>query len=186
MIPSDDLTLETRTGLPSDMRCLLAERPRETWADPNLPETARFWLQMHDGFRSRRSTMNRLIAEGALNPRSVHPQLIQTLNGFLGSLDGHHRVETGHYFPAFRQAEPRMVAGLDLLDRDHDAIHEQLEALHGAGQAFDRAINSGAGGFAELGRLNEILGRAGPALIRHLDDEEEIVIPLLALHGARG
>lgn len=116
----------------------------------------------------------------------MHPQLIQTLNGFLGSLDGHHRVETGHYFPAFRQAEPRMVAGLDLLDRDHDAIHEQLEALHGAGQAFDRAINSGAGGFAELGRLNEILGRAGPALIRHLDDEEEIVIPLLALHGARG
>lgn len=65
MIPSNDLTLETRTGLPSDMRCLLAERPRETWADPNLPETARFWLQMHDGFRSRRSTMNRLIAEGA-------------------------------------------------------------------------------------------------------------------------
>jgi len=181
-----DLTLQSRSGLPEAMRCLLAERPRETWADPALPETARFWLQMHDGFRRQQASMSRLISEGALDPRAVHAPLVQTLNGFLGHLDGHHRVETGHYFPAFRRAEPRVADGLDLLDRDHDAIHEQLEALHGAGLAFHQTISTGGGGFSELGRLSEILGRAVPALIRHLDDEEEIVIPLLALHGEHG
>ena len=181
-----DLSLSSRSGLPSEMRCLLAERPRETWADPALPETARFWLQMHDGFRHQQASMSRLISEGALDPRAVHLRLIQTLSSFLGHLDGHHRVESGHYFPIFRRAEPRVAEGLDLLDRDHDAIHEQLEALHSAGLAFHQAIGAGAGGFAELARLSEILGRAVPALIRHLDDEEEIVIPLLALHGDRG
>jgi len=181
-----DLTLQNRSGLPDEMRCLLAERPRESWADPVLPETARFWLQMHDGFRRQTAVMRQLTTEGALAPRSVHPRLIQTLNGFLGHLDGHHRVESGHYFPAFRRAEPRIVEGLDLLDRDHDVIHGHLEALHGAGAAFHQAVTSGAGGFAELGRLNDVLSEAGPSLSRHLDDEEEIVIPLLALHGDHG
>jgi hypothetical protein len=186
MTSANTLHLETRAGLPSEMQCLLAKRPRETWADPALPETARFWLQMHDGFRRQTATMMRLIAEGALDPRSVHPTLIQTLGGFLGHLEGHHRVETGHYFPAFRRAEPRVAEGLDLLDRDHDILHAHLESLHGAGLVLHQAITGGAGGFAELGRLNEILSQAGPALSRHLDDEEEIVIPLLALHGERG
>ncbi|MBN8551729.1 MAG: hemerythrin domain-containing protein [Caulobacterales bacterium] len=181
-----DLALHARSGLPGEMLCLLAERPRETWSDPTLPETARFWLQMHEGFRRQQATLIRLIGEGALDPRSVHPPLVRTLNGFLGHLDGHHRVETGHYFPAFRRAEPRVAEGLDLLDRDHDTIHGHLEALHGAGLAFHQAITTGAGGFDELGRLNQVLGLAGPALARHLDDEEEIVIPLLALHGERG
>ena len=168
------------------MRCLLAERPRDSWADPRLPETARFWLQMHDGFRRQQATMSRLISEGALDPRAGHPQLVQTLNGFLGNLDGHHRVESGHYFPTFRRTEPRVAEGLDLLDRDHDAIHEQLEALHATGLALHQAISSGGSGTDEMARFGDVLNLAVPALIRHLDDEEEIVIPLLALHGDRG
>lgn len=181
-----DLSLQARPGLPEAMRCLLAERPRETWDHANLPETARFWLQMHDGFRRQQAIMSELIRQGTFDPRVVHPRLIQTLNGFLGHLDGHHRVETGHYFPAFRQAEPRVAEGLDLLDRDHDVIHEQLEALHAAGLTFHQAVGSGGPGGDELARLGDVLNLAVPALIRHLDDEEEIVIPVIALHGDRG
>lgn len=181
-----DLSLQTRPGLPEAMRCLLVDCPRETWADATLPETARFWLQMHDGFRRQQAVMGELVRQGTFNPRTVHPRLIQTLSGFLGHLDGHHRVETGHYFPAFRTVEPRIAEGLDLLDRDHDAIHEQLEALHATGLAFHQAISSGGSGTDELARFGDALNLAAPALIRHLDDEEEIVIPLLALHGDRG
>ena len=181
-----DLSLTSRPGLPEAMRCLLAERPRDTWADPTLPETARFWLQMHDGFRRQQAVLRDLIRQGTFDPHLVHPRLVQTLNGFLGNLDGHHRVESGHYFPAFRRAEPRVAEGLDLLDRDHDAIHEQLEALHGAGLAFHQAVSAGGPATDQLARLDEVLNQAVPALIRHLDDEEEIVIPLLALHGEHG
>lgn len=168
------------------MRCLLAERPRDSWASPALPEMARFWLQMHDGFRSQTVRMGELVRQGQADARAVHPALIQTLGAFLQHLDGHHRIESGHYFPQFRTAEPRIAEGLDLLDRDHDAIHAHLEALHRAGLAYHQAVGSGAPAASELARFGEVLSTASGPLIRHLDDEEEIVIPLIALHGAHG
>lgn len=167
------------------MRCLLAERPRDSWADPRLPEMARFWLQMHDGFRRQQAQMESLVREGEAGAREVHGRLVQTLAAFLQHLDGHHRIESGHYFPQFRRAEPRIAEGLDLLDRDHDAIHAHLEALHRTGLAYHQAVSAGGAGAEELTRFGEALAGAGPALTRHLDDEEEIVIPLIALQGAR-
>ena len=168
------------------MRCLLADRPRDSWADPALPEMARFWLQMHDGFRQGQAAMTDLVRQGEADARAVHPALIQTLGGFLQHLDGHHRIESGQYFPQFRRAEPRVAEGLDLLDRDHDAIHAHLEALHQAGLIYHRAVGAGQAAGDELKRFGEALAKAAPALILHLDDEEEIVIPLIALHGVRG
>ena len=167
------------------MRCLLAERPRDGWADPALPEMARFWLQMHDGFRSQTVRMTELVRQGETDARPVHIPLIQTLGAFLQHLDGHHRIETGRYFPMFRRAEPRVAEGLDLLDRDHDAIHAHIEALHRTGLAYHQAVGSGAAAREELARFGEALSTASGPLTRHLDDEEEIVIPLIALHGIR-
>lgn len=167
------------------MRCLLAERPRDSWADPSLPEMARFWLQMHDGFRGQTARMADLVRQGASDARAVHVPLVQTLSALLQHLDGHHRIESGRYFPMFRRAEPRVAEGLDLLDRDHDAIHAHIEALHRSGLAYHQAVGAGAASGDELTRFGETLSRADPALIRHLDDEEEIVIPLIALHGVR-
>ena len=167
------------------MRCLLAERPRDSWSSPDLPEMARFWLQMHDGFRGQTARMAELVRQGETEARTVHVPLIQTLGAFLQHLDGHHRIESGHYFPQFRRAEPRVAEGLDLLDRDHDAIHAHIEALHRSGLAYHQAIGAGADGADELARFGEALAFASGPLIRHLDDEEEIVIPLIALHGGR-
>ena len=107
-----------------------------------------------------------------------------TLQAFLGHLDGHHRVESGHYFPQFRLIEPRIQTGLDLLDRDHDAIHAHLDALYHAAVAFHHAVAGQSPDAPDLAhRLAGTLDRAAPGLIRHLDDEEDIVIPLLALKG---
>ena len=166
------------------MRCLLAERPRDSWADPALPEMARFWLRMHQGFRDQQSRMADLVRQGEADARAVHAPLIQTLGAFLQHLDGHHRIETGRYFPMFRRAEPRVAEGLDLLDRDHHAIHAHIEALHRTGLAYHQAVGAGGPAADPLARFGEALtGALGP-LTRHLDDEEEIVIPLIALHGA--
>ena len=167
------------------MRCLLAERPRDSWADPSLPEMARFWLHMHDGFRGQTARMADLVRQGQTDARAVHVPLIQTLSAFLQHLDGHHRIESGRYFPMFRRAEPRVAEGLDLLDRDHDAIPAHIEAMHRSGLAYHQAVGSAAPAIDELARFGETLARAEPSLVRHLDDEEEIVIPLIALHGVR-
>lgn len=185
---SDPLALGTRSGLPQAQRCLLSLRPRETWGAADLHPTARFWLQMHQGFRHQQTAMERLIADvrdGRAETRAAHPRLIGVLGGFLQHLDGHHRIESGHYFPQFRRIEPRVVEGLDLLDRDHDAVHARLEALHGAGLDFHHGVQAGAADVDDrLNRLGDVLAAAGPLLIQHLDDEEEIVIPLVCAHGA--
>lgn len=167
------------------MRRLLAERPRDSWADPALPEMARFWLHMHDGFRGQTVRMAELVRRGETDARAVHAPLIQTLGGFLQHLDGHHRIESGRYFPMFRRAEPRVAEGLDLLDRDHDAIHAYIEALHRSGLAYHQAVGTESQATDELARFGDTLSAASGPLTRHLDDEEEIVIPLIALQGVR-
>ena len=48
-----NLHIDTRTGWPDELRLLFDQYPREVWPDHvNLGEMARFWLQIHDGFRS--------------------------------------------------------------------------------------------------------------------------------------
>lgn len=107
-----------------------------------------------------------------------------TLQAFLQHLDGHHRVESGHYFPQFRLIEPRIQSGLDLLDRDHDAIHAHLNALYQSAVAFHQAVAAPSTDAPDHAhRLADVLDRAAPGLIRHLDDEEDIVIPLMVLKG---
>lgn len=168
------------------MTCLLADYPRERWV-AGLPQTAAFWLQMHAGFRSAQARMAGLVAgwrAGETDARGLHGRLIPELQGFLQHLDGHHRIESGHYFPQFRTLEPRIGGGLDLLDRDHDAIHAHLEALYRAGLALHQAVAGSSAGQADAAaRLAEALDRAAGPLARHLDDEEDVVIPLMALRG---
>jgi len=181
------LSLETRQGLPDDLRPWLAQQPRESWGHPDLHPTARFWLQMHDGFRAQQADMRRLGEAGrdaGADPLALHPRLIGLLGGFLQHLDHHHRVESGHYFPQFRALAPEIEAGLVLLDQDHDVVHGRLEQLHAAGLAFHQAAQARApGARAALLRLADALEAAAPLLDRHLDDEEEIVIPLIAIRG---
>ncbi|MGV9005248.1 MAG: hemerythrin domain-containing protein [Brevundimonas sp.] len=179
-------TLADRTGLPADLLYLRQIFPRERWTTALHP-TAAHWLQMHAGFRDHQAHMAALTGRwrnGALDPTGLHRALIPALQAFLQHLDGHHRIETGHYFPAMRKMEPRIVPGLDLLDRDHDAIHAHLETLFHAGMGFHQAVGSGASDPADhADRLADILDHIAPPLLRHLDDEEDIIIPLIALRG---
>ena len=179
--------LDARDGLPEAYRWLLETCPRLRWRDPELGEVARFWLQMHGGFRNRQSDMQDAVAlwrSGGGDLSTLHRTLIPTVQGFLQHLDGHHRIETGHYFPVMRRVEPRIAAGIDLLDADHDAIHGHLDALFKSGLAFHRAMAGNLPDAADhAARLAETLERILPPLNRHLEDEEDIVIPLVARHA---
>ena len=184
---SDPLVLATRTGLPGDWLYLRDQFPRTRWTEPSLHPVAAHWLQMHAGFRSHADHMTALTAAfraDPADPRGLHRNLIPALQAFLQHLDGHHRIESGHYFPAFRTLEPKIAEGIDLLDRDHDAVHAHLEALLNTGRAFHMAVSAHAVDAADTAhRLADVLDAALPDLARHLDDEEDIVIPLIALKG---
>lgn len=170
--------------MPEAYRFLVNELPRAQWT--NLPETAAFWLQMHGSFRGHQAYMDGLVdgwrRDGDVV--SLHRQLVPALQSFLQHLDGHHRIESGQYFPMFKKIEPRIERGIELLDRDHDAIHAVLEALFRDGMAFHQAVSGHALDVADrANRLGDLIRGAGQPLLRHLDDEEDIVIPLIQLRG---
>ncbi|WP_439476735.1 hemerythrin domain-containing protein [Brevundimonas sp.] len=177
--------LASRTGLPIGLRYLLDEFPRDRWT-ATLDETAAFWLQMHASFRGHQAHLDGLVGQWRANgdAAALHRQLIPALQSFLQHLDGHHRIESGQYFPMMRTIEPRIDAGIDLLDRDHDAIHETLEALFRGGLAFHQAMAANAPDAADrANRLSDLIDQNARPLLRHLEDEEDIVIPLIQLRG---
>ncbi len=184
---SDDLA--TRKGLPTAYRYLVEDLPRLHWHDPRMGETARFWLQMHGHFRQQTDLMTRLTTawrSGDLPLADLHRQLIPTLQAFLQHLDGHHNIETHRYFPLMRQLEPRIGAGIDLMDRDHDAIHGVLEDLFRSGLAFHQSTIGQATTAPDAAtRMADALDQATPLLARHLEDEEDIVVPLINRHADR-
>ena len=185
MSDGDALTLASRRGLPAEFRYLRDQFPRARWT-ATLDETAAFWMQMHAGFRDHQAHMDGLIGQWRVDGdlTALHRSLIPALQSFLQHLDGHHRIESGQYFPMMRKIEPRIGAGIDLLDRDHDAIHETLEALFQSGLAFHQAMVAKAPDAADKAdRLSDlIIGNARP-MLRHLEDEEDIIIPLIQLRG---
>ncbi len=182
----DGQKLASRAGLPAEFLYLREVFPRERWDTAVLHPTARHWLHMHGGFRVHQAEMAAMVDtwRGDDDLRSLHHALIPTLQQFLQHLDAHHRVESGHYFPALQRLEPRIAAGIDLLDRDHDAIHAHIEAMVETGRALHQAVVGGVADARDrVERLADVLALAGPQLARHLDDEEDIVIPLIALRG---
>jgi hypothetical protein len=178
--------LADRAGLPADMLYLRETFPRDRWTAALHP-TAAHWLHMHAGFRNHQASMLDLSGQwraGAVDATGLHRALVPALQAFLQHLDGHHRIESGHYFPAMRTLEPRIVPGLDLLDRDHDVIHAHLNALFQAGTGFHQAVSGRTAEAADAAhRLADVLDIVAPPLLRHLDDEEDIIIPLIQLRG---
>ena len=191
MIERDDISLlETREGLPDDLRFLADQYPRGEWqAHSNIHGMAGFWLQRHDMFREMGVLLTGGIAdyrEGRKDAREFAAFFAPRLNRFLGNLDGHHNVEDHHYFPVFAKAEPRLKRGFDILDGDHHLIHDALERNAETANAFLRALQESEDRqrFAADAYADEN-SRLIAMLKRHLDDEEDLIIPLILDRGDR-
>jgi hypothetical protein len=165
---------------------LVLERihPRAGWAEhPKLGGVGRFWLQRHDMFRQLDTILRDGLGaavDGADDDPAFRPWLTRHLSFWFGQLQEHHHVEDHHYFPTFRRIEPRLAAGFELLEHDHlllDAAIMRAMDLARAALAHEPVDR------AALGRLRDAhVGMAGPLLL-HLDDEEDLVIPLLIERG---
>lgn len=127
------------------------------------------------------------LAEDA-DPAALGAQLAPRLQAFLAELDGHHRIEDGHYFPALRAAQPELAKGFDLLAADHEHIHESLLALVAAARGFLASVGPEASGSAEdqraaLAHCAAATGQLERRLVRHFEDEEDLIIPVLLVAG---
>jgi hypothetical protein len=182
------LWLPNRTGkLPPDISYLREKYPRESWdGHRNFGQTAQFWLQMHDMFRELGGMLKSSTAafrEGTMDADQFHRFFAPRLNYFLSHLQGHHHIEDDSYFPLFRSADKRLIVGFDLLEEDHEVIHEKLIASAETGQAFLEALHveGDARRFA-ADAYAQNADRLLDWLLRHLDDEEDLVVPAILEH----
>ena len=183
MTAVEDDALERRAGLPSDLLWLREKHPRERW-DGTIGETGRFWLARHAMFREAHGVLRAEtegFAAGRADPARFGPRFQRIAGFLLGELETHHMVEDHHYFPRLARMEPRLQRGFDLLNADHQALHDALEGMAADANALLRALRSG--GREEAARMVERAERLGRLLDRHLADEEDIVAPILAEHG---
>jgi len=185
---SEILSLASRSGWPEDLRVLLACYPREQWqGHANLGEMARFWLSRHAMFRELAAMLTGIDANfraGTLEAAEFPQLFVPRLQFLLSQLNVHHQIEDQHYFPIFRAADERLARGFDVLEADHHAIHADMARTAETANALLRALGNGADA---LKRPAEDYAAASGALIkgliRHLDDEEDLIVPLILDRG---
>lgn len=186
--PAGDLALATRAGLPDDLKLLLARYPREVWnGHANLGEMATFWLSRHAMFRELGAMLDEAAGRfrtGTIDARQFAGFFAPRLQFFLQQLHAHHHIEDDHYFPIFRKADVRLVRGFEMLEGDHGTLAECIEGSIAAANDFLRALNGAPSGIQPAAdaymQRGAVLLRG---LIRHLDDEEDLIVPLILDRG---
>ena len=181
--------LHERKGLPTDLEILLRDYPRKDWArHRNLGAMARFWLQRHDMFRALGADLRKGAASfqnGKQDPQAFWRFFAPRAGTFLNELHGHHHIEDEHYFPVFRRAEKRLVRGFDILDLDHVTLDREIHDLADAANAFQRALQKKGDVRPAADRIHRQLEAMQSGVLRHLSDEEDLIIPVILDQGER-
>ena len=188
------MTTETpiRTSpMPEEMRLLLADYPRDDWdGHPNFKRATQNWLGAHQMFR-RLSELVREDAESYLDKATDPEQFAARLSHFgnllVANLHGHHNWEDREYFPELAAADPRFEPGLDILEKDHEALDgilndftRQANRIIKLVQLDEKAARD------EAGTLHGHATQIEELLDRHLSDEEDLAVPIILHHKLRG
>ncbi len=178
--------IDQRTGWPEELCALLNEYPRASWQQ-NMTPLAQFWIEKHNDFRSQCSRLLDAAEKFRDRPDETEEfaaQVLPRTHLLLSHLHGHHQIEDFHYFPAFRAADRRLEPGFDVLASDHELLHESslsiietLKQLRNAlGETGQPAIDNQRQLADRYLEANDLLCQR---IARHLDDEEDLVIPLM-------
>jgi hemerythrin-like domain-containing protein len=174
--------LSTRDRLPPDLVTLLADWPRAGWSDiPGFEGLAAFWLDRHLGFRDLMSGLRRdaeHMSEGKIDPNRWQGRLLRGGEQLVQGLIGHHQIEDASYFPAMVKLEPRLTRGFDILDKDHHALDGLLDGFVSSANAALQAEDLREAALT----FHAALAPFEQQLIRHLEDEEDLIIPVILKH----
>ncbi len=180
-----------KEDMPSEMHALLASYPRDSWdTHPGFADKTRQWLGAHQMFR-RLAEIVRLDSEAVIDREmdieGYAGRLSVFGNRLIGNLHAHHGWEDREYFPELRAADQRFDVGLEILEKDHEALDTVLESFAGTG---NRAIKlfqlDEVQAREEVGALQGISETIEAFLNRHLSDEEELAVPIILHHRLRG
>ncbi|OWU85154.1 hypothetical protein ATO6_08925 [Oceanicola sp. 22II-s10i] len=179
------LALETRKGLPEELRVLVKQYPREMWqGHANFGGLTAFWLDRHMMFRG---LIDKLVEGSEIrldrgDPR-FGPELSRYTGFFLNQLHHHHMIEDQHYFPQFIPLDARLERGFEILDHDHHALDGHIHALAEGTNAVLGLIAERRDEKDEVARLLAAQRDFRRFLDRHLEDEEELIVPVILEYG---
>ena len=96
------------------------------------------------------------------------------------------RGKTG-FFPELANADPRFETGLDLLEKDHEVLDETLNRFTPASNRYLKLLDlDPTSAEQELGDIHTAGCQIQSLLSRHLQDEEDLIVPIILHHKLRG
>lgn len=177
------LDLTRRDALPDALYALREAFPRADWeSHGNFSDLVAFWMERHQMFRKLCSVLREdaeAVADKRLEQRQMQARLSRYGSMLLQQLHMHHQIEDHHYFPKLVEREHSLARGFEILDRDHHAMDGLLEQ-------FATSANGVLGGTVETGVFRDHVAGFESLLLRHLEDEEDLVVPILLKHGSEG
>lgn len=82
---------------------------------------------------------------------------------------------------------PHFDAGLEILEKDHDALHVVLESFAETAGRTTSLINlNEEQARSEAGELHGVVETVEACLARHLGDEEDLAVPIILHYRLRG
>ena len=173
------------------LRPLLDEYPRATWLDhPNFKQATRNWMRAHRAFRYLAELVHRETAQfldGDIAGEAFGQDLAYYGDALVQNLHGHHTWEERSYFPELIAAEPRCREGFETLNADHHLLDEILEQFTLQSNRVIKLLQLDEKQAVEEARLLlTICETLKTVLNRHLDDEEELAVPIILHHKLRG
>ncbi|MEP5089261.1 MAG: hemerythrin domain-containing protein, partial [Paracoccaceae bacterium] len=169
----------------------LRDYPREAWPDhPNFARSIQNWMGAHQMFRKigeicRSET--ELYLDHERDAADFAGRLGHYGNFLVANLHGHHSWEDQAFFPELQKADPRFESGLEALEADHVAMDELLERFTtGANRVIKLTQLDEKQAHTEASALQKTGSEIEQFLVRHLSDEEDLVVPILLHHKMRG
>ena len=162
---------------------LLRDFPRSEWTSSRQQQpTVRLLLSRHGGFRRRVQELLQA-SKAALDEQESPPDfcyyLATELHYFVPLLEGHHQAETARLYPRLLSHFPLAEKRFHILEGDHTQLDSAIEALGGFPERLMTQAPTRALFLAETEQLCEAFFTFQKLLERHLDDEEDLVIPIL-------
>jgi hypothetical protein len=184
-------SLHTRAGLPSELQTLLDDYPREAWSDhPNFALSIQHWLDAHRYFKRMGALLTKeteLFLDKNRSANEFGGRLGHYGNQLVHHLHGHHHWEDHDYFPELSAADDRFDRGLDMLETDHTEMDKLLDNFTTTGNRALKLSNLDPQmAYEEAGKLLKTTTAIQTFLDRHLEDEEDLIVPILLHHKMRG
>jgi hypothetical protein len=113
-----------------------------------------------------------------------HKNFSRSTQNWLGAQPyGHHTWKDRQFFPELSSADLRSERGLDLLEKDHEVLDDILDRFTRASNRYLKLLDlDPTSAEQELGDMHTAGCHIQSLLSRHLQDEEDMIVPII-LHG---